>query len=162
MKKISLGMCLVLMTSIFVCAMSKPSKNVPTEPTKPAETVVPAVKSVAGKIPEKLRAYLLTGLPKAMTQIVSADNKVDVLVTFEAIMKNGNKQNVTVTLLQDLNVLKVGTDDKDAYLVLALSPRDAQYLALAQKEGDVSVIVRPTEDKNHYLMEIATFEKLFN
>ena len=46
-------------------------------------------------------------------------------------------------------------------LSLALSPRDAQYLALAQAEGDISVILRTPGDVTNYLMEIATFEKLF-
>ena len=89
------------------------------------------------------------------------------------------------TLLQNVKVLGVGNDlgqgldaktasalknkDEDASadsdstaLALALSPRDAQYLALAQKEGDISVILRSHGDVASYLMEIATFEKLFN
>ena len=58
-------------------------------------------------------------------------------------------------------------DDASAYsdstsLALALSPRDAQYLALAQQEGKISVILRSHGDVTQYIMEIATFEKLFN
>ena len=62
--------------------------------------------------------------------------------------------------------MKSKDEDAAAYsdnstLALSLSPRDAQYLALAQAEGDISVILRSHGDVNNYLMEIATFEKLF-
>ncbi|MDO5765460.1 MAG: RcpC/CpaB family pilus assembly protein [Elusimicrobiales bacterium] len=92
---------------------------------------------------------------------------------------------MAVTLLQNVKVLGVGGDlgqgldartaaamkskeeDASAYsdssaLSLSLSPRDAQYLALAQAEGDISVILRSHGDVTNYLMEIATFDKLFN
>ena len=39
---------------------------------------------------------------------------------------------------------------------------DKSRMALAQKEGDISVILRSHGDVTNYLMEIATFEKLFN
>ena len=47
-------------------------------------------------------------------------------------------------------------------LALSLSPRDAQYLALAQAEGDISVILRSHGDVTNFLIEVATFDKLFN
>ena len=119
-----------------------------------------------------------------MAGMIKPDDNVDILLTFEAVMKNGARQKVTVTLLQNIKVLGVGAnlgqgldaksaagmrskeDEAAAYtdsstLSLALSPRDAQYLALAQSEGDVSVILRSHGDGTNYLMEIATFEKLF-
>ena len=117
--------------------------------------------------------------------MIKPDDNVDVLLTFEAVMKNGSHQNVTITLLQNVKVLGVGSDlgqgldaktanamkskddDAAAYsdtssLSLALSSKDAQYLALALKEGDISVILRSHGDMTTYIMEVATFDKLFN
>jgi len=139
---------------------------------------------LSSKIPVQMRGFIINNIPVATASMIKPDDNVDVLLTFEALMKNGQRQKVTVTLLQNVKVLGVGADlgqgldaksaanlkDKDedasAYsdsssLSLALSPRDAQYLALAQAEGDLSVILRSHGDVTNYLMEIATFEKLF-
>jgi len=131
-----------------------------------------------------MRGYIIN-VPTAMAGMIKPDDNVDVLLTFEAMMKTGQRQKVAVTLLQNVKVLGVGGDlgqgldartaaamkskeeDASAYsdssaLSLSLSPRDAQYLALAQAEGDISVILRSHGDVTNYLMEIATFDKLFN
>ena len=140
---------------------------------------------LSSKIPVQMRGFIVNNVPIATASLIKPDDNVDILLTFQAQMKNGTQQNVTVTLLQNVKVLGVGNDlgqgldaksasalknkdeDASAYsdsvaLALALSPRDAQYLALAQKEGDISVILRSHGDVTNYLMEIATFEKLFN
>lgn len=140
---------------------------------------------LSSKIPVQMRGFIINNVPIATASLIKPDDNVDILLTFSAVMKNGTQQNVTVTLLQNVKVLGVGNDlgqgldsksasalknkdeDASAYsdsvaLALALSPRDAQYLALAQKEGDISVILRSHGDVTNYLMEIATFEKLFN
>ncbi len=140
---------------------------------------------LSSKIPVQMRGFIINNIPVATAGLIKPDDNVDILLTFSAVMKNGTQQNVTVTLLQNVKVLGVGNDlgqgldakaasalknkdeDASAYsdsvaLALALSPRDAQYLALAQKEGDISVILRSHGDVTNYLMEIATFEKLFN
>ena len=140
---------------------------------------------LSSKIPVQMRGFVINNIPIATASLIKPDDNVDILLTFAALMKNGTQQNVTVTLLQNIKVLGVGADlgqgldaktanalkskDEDAAaysdssaLALALSPRDAQYLALAQKEGDISVILRSHGDVTNYLMEIATFEKLFN
>ncbi len=140
---------------------------------------------LSSKIPVQMRGFVINNVPVTTASLIKPDDNVDILLTFAAVMKNGTQQNVTVTLLQNVKVLGVGNDlgqgldaktasalknkdeDASAYsdstaLALALSPRDAQYLALAQKEGDISVILRSHGDVTNYLMEIATFEKLFN
>lgn len=140
---------------------------------------------LSSKIPVQMRGFVINSVPVTTASLIKPDDNVDILLTFAAVMKNGTQQNVTVTLLQNVKVLGVGNDlgqgldaktasalknkdeDASAYsdstaLALALSPRDAQYLALAQKEGDISVILRSHGDVTNYLMEIATFEKLFN
>ena len=176
MKKISLGIGAVLLASVFVCGMSKRAQNMPAvaaESTSVSAETAPIVavkKSVAKDVPVQLRGYLLANLPQAMAEIVSANDRVDVLTTFSALMKDGTRQKVTVTLLQNVKVLKVGTIENKAkvgtvenkaYVVLALSPRDSQYMALSEQEGEIAVIVRPTGDEAQYIMEISTLEKLF-
>lgn len=139
---------------------------------------------LSSKIPVQMRGYVIN-VPVTTAGMIKPDDNVDVLLTFEAMMKNGSRQKVAVTLLQNVKVLGVGSDlgqgldartaaamknkeeDASAYsdnsvLSLSLSPRDAQYLALAQAEGDISVILRSHGDVTNYLMEIATFDKLFN
>lgn len=138
---------------------------------------------LSSKIPVQMRGFIIN-IPLATASMIKPDDNVDILLTFEAVMKSGSRQKVAVTLLQNVKVLGVGADlgqgldaksanamkDKDedasAYsdssaLSLALSPRDAQFLALAQAEGDISVILRTPGDVTNYIMEIATFEKLF-
>ena len=138
---------------------------------------------LSSKIPVQLRGFVMT-VDNNVASMIKPDDKVDILLTFEAMMKSGARQRVTVTLLQAITVLGVGAnlgqgldakaaaalrnqeEDSAAYtdstaLSLALSPRDAQYLALAREEGNLSVVLRSPGDVNMYQMEIATFEKLF-
>lgn len=152
--------------------------------SKYAVTSLSPEAGLSSKIPVQMRGFVLTNVPISTASMIKPDDNVDILLTFEAVMKNGARQKVTVTLLQNIKVLGVGAnlgqgldaksaagmrskeDEAAAYtdsstLSLALSPRDAQYLALAQSEGDVSVILRSHGDGTNYLMEIATFEKLF-
>lgn len=151
--------------------------------SKYAVTSLSPEAGLSSKIPVQMRGFIIN-VPIATASMIKPDDNIDVLLTFEAVMKSGTRQKVTVTLLQNVKVLGVGSDlgqgldakaanamknkeeDAAAYsdssaLSLALSPRDAQYLALAQSEGDVSVILRSHGDVTNYLMEIATFEKLF-
>ena len=140
---------------------------------------------LSSKIPVKMRGFIINDVPVATASLIKPDDNVDILFTFQAQMKNGTQQDITVTLLQNVKVLGVGGDlgqgldaksaaalknkdeDASAYsdnvaLALSLSPRDAQYLALAQQQGKITVILRSHGDVTNYLMEIATFEKLFN
>lgn len=138
---------------------------------------------LSSKIPARMRGFMIR-VDAASAGMIKPDDNVDILLTFNAVMKNGAPQRVTVTLLQNIKVLGVGAnlgqgldaksaaglqskeEEAAAYtdsstLSLALSPRDAQYLALAQQEGELSVILRSPGDGSIYMMEIATFEQLF-
>jgi len=135
---------------------------------------------LSSKIPVQMRGYVIS----VPINTIKPDDNVDVLLTFEAVMKNGSRQKVAVTLLQNIKVLGVGSNlgqgldlktanalknkeeeeaafSDNSALSLALSPRDAQYLALAQAEGDVSVILRSHGDVTNFIMEVATFDRLF-
>ncbi len=131
------------------------------------------VEKVSTKVPSNMRATLIDGLPNVLGQLVAEGDQVDVLLTFDAVLKSGNKEHATVTLLQNVKVLTSGVQRMqtaladaektkyNGYVVLALSPRDAQYLALSRSEGVLDIVVRSPGDQTNYLMEIATFDKLF-
>ena len=139
---------------------------------------------LSSKIPVSMRGVILSDVPIQTASMIKPDDNVDILLTFEAVLKSGQRQNVTVTLLQNIKVLAVGSDlgqgvdaktaaamkskdeETSAYsdnssIALALSPKDAQYLALAKEQGKVSVILRSHGDMSLYTIEIASFERLF-
>ena len=151
--------------------------------SKYAVTSLSPEAGLSSKIPVQMRGFVMT-VDNNVASMIKPDDNVDILLTFEAMMKNGARERVTITLLQTIKVLGVGSnlgqgmdaktaaalknqeEDAAAYtdtsaLSLALSPRDAQYLALAKEEGNLSVVLRSPGDMNMYQMEIATFGKLF-
>ena len=139
-------------------------------PSKTENHVAQAVQKIAGSVPVNSRGVFVDGLPNILGQMVAAGDNVDVVLTFEATMKSGNKEKISVTLLQNVKVLAAGVEpvshmgrqsDKSGYVVLALTPRDAQYLALSRAEGVIEVIVRSPGDTSNYIIEVSTFEKLF-
>lgn len=138
---------------------------------------------LSSKIPVQMRGVVMV-VDSNVASMIKPDDNVDILFTFEATMKNGARQRVAVTLLQNIKVLGVGSnlgqgldakaaaalknqeEDASAYtdtsaLSLALTPRDAQYLALAKEEGTLSITLRSHGDVAQYVMEMATFDRLF-
>ena len=154
--------------------------------SKYAVTSLSPEAGLSSKIPVQYRGYMLP-VRADTARMVKPDDKVDVLVAFDAIMKNGSHQRVVVTLLQNVTVLGVGTNlgqgldvksasamkskeeeaaafsDNDT-LALALTPKDAQYLALARSqagEDGISVVLRSRGDMNVHIIDAATFDRLF-
>lgn len=135
------------------------------------------------KIPPGYRGMALP-VDSDILRLTKPSDRVDILVTFEAVMADGHKERVTATILQNILVLGVGTDlgqgrtsdeekarqaqeaasaqfsDKGV-LSLALNPAEAQYLALSLKQGDVSVVLRGLGDVEMHPIEMASFQKLF-
>lgn len=135
------------------------------------------------KIPPGYRGAALP-VDNELLRLVKPSDRVDILVTFEAVMADGHKERVTATILQNVLVLGVGADlgqgrtaeeekgrekaeaaqaqfsDKGA-LSLALNPAEAQYLALSMKQGDVTVVIRGLGDVEMHPIEMASFQKLF-
>jgi len=138
------------------------------------------------KIPPGYRGALMP-IDGDLKPLIKPGDRVDVLVTFQAVMKDtGQKERVTATILQNVLVIAVGTnlgqgmnaaqfknsaamEEKSAAfaerasVALALNPTEAQYLALAIKEsgGDVTVVMRGLGDVEMHPMEMASFHKLF-
>ncbi len=134
------------------------------------------------KVPPGYRGCALP-LDSELMRLIKPGDRVDVLVTFDAVMNNNNKQKVTATVLQNVLVLGVGNNlgqgmsalqaqNKDAQvsadqafadkgiLSLALNPQEAQYLALCLEQGKINTIVRGLGDMELHPMEIASFAKL--
>jgi len=135
------------------------------------------------KIPPGYRGAIL-GIENELKPLIKPGDRVDVLVTFEAVMADGRKERVTATILQNVLVIAVGTNlgqgmsakqakvatDKEdktaafsekAMIALALNPNEAQYLSLAMKQGDTAVVLRGLGDVEMHPMEMASFRKLF-
>ena len=135
------------------------------------------------KIPPGYRGTIM-GVEGELKALLKPGDRVDVLVTFEALMADSRKEKVTATILQNVLVIAVGTnlgqgmssqqakvaaakEDKNAALsekaviALALNPNEAQYLALAMKQGETTVVLRGLGDVEMHPMEMASFRKLF-
>lgn len=135
------------------------------------------------KVPPGERGTVLS-VESGLIGLIKPGDRIDIMVTFEAVMLDGRKEKVTATILQNILVLGVGGDlgqamsakDSDAKkkaqksvqsfgdksaLSLSMSPVEAQFLALSEKQGDISVIVRGMGDMEKHPMELASFRKLF-
>ncbi|MCK4935430.1 MAG: Flp pilus assembly protein CpaB [Elusimicrobiales bacterium] len=134
------------------------------------------------KVPPGYRGCVLP-MGNEILKLIKPGDRIDVLVTFTAVMAGSKKSNVTATILQNVLVLGVGGNlgqgisasharssakqeaeaqafSEKGVLSLALNPQEAQYLSLSFKEGDVSIIVRGLGDVEIHPMEIASFKRL--
>jgi pilus assembly protein CpaB len=134
------------------------------------------------KVPPGYRGAIL-GVSNDLLHLIKPGDRVDVLVTFDAQFQD-RKEKVTATILQNVLVLGVagdlgqGMNARDAgnmekaeennagfsdkgVLSLALNPREAQYLALSERLGETTVVVRGLGDLEMHPMEMASFRKLF-
>ncbi|MDR1684130.1 MAG: Flp pilus assembly protein CpaB [Elusimicrobiota bacterium] len=151
---------------------------------KPALQSLSAEAGISLKVRPNYRAFILS-VDNGVSNLIKPGDKVDVLLTFDALLKSGSKEKMTATILQDIEVLGVGSNlgqgmdaatragsqeqaanaaafSDSSALSLALSPVEAQYLALAREEGEVTLIVRSTGDGNMHPIEISSFSKLFS
>ncbi len=134
------------------------------------------------KVPPGFRGCVLP-LENDLLRLIKPGDRVDILVTFDAVLGDNRKEKVTATILQNVLVLGVGSNlgqglsgsqakskaaaetadqafSEKAGLSLALNPNEAQYLALSSKQGEVVVIVRGLGDVELHPMEIASFKRL--
>ncbi|HNT98218.1 MAG TPA: RcpC/CpaB family pilus assembly protein [Elusimicrobiales bacterium] len=95
---------------------------------------------------------------------VKKGDRVDVLVTFDALMKDDRKEKVTATILQNvvvLNVMKPAKREGAGVIELLLNPNEAQYAALSVAQGQkVHISVRAPGDLELHPMEMASFRRL--
>lgn len=120
---------------------------------------------------------------KEFMSLVKPNDRIDIIVTFQGVV-GGQKEEMAVTLLQNVPVLGVGEDlgqgisareaeekkkardevaafSATGVLSLALNPSDAQYLALAEKHGKTQAVIRGLGDIEVYPMQVSALSQLF-
>ncbi|MFA6092150.1 MAG: Flp pilus assembly protein CpaB [Elusimicrobiota bacterium] len=135
------------------------------------------------KIPSGYRGAVIP-VENELLKLIKPGDRVDVMVTFDALMADNRKEKVTATILQNTLVLGVGSNlgqgmaakdfaDKEkkdeqsaafaekGILSVALNAVEAQYLSLAMKQGDITVILRGLGDVEMHPLEMASFRRLF-
>ncbi len=135
------------------------------------------------KVSPGLRGAILP-VKNELLKLVKPGDRIDILVTFDAVTVENKKDRVTATILQNILVLGVGTNlgqgltnlmakqkqaqeaeasafSEEGALSLSLNPMEAQYLALSMKQGDITVAVRGLGDLEMHPMEMASFRKFF-
>ncbi|MFH1714781.1 MAG: Flp pilus assembly protein CpaB [Elusimicrobiota bacterium] len=138
--------------------------------------VPPSVETgVSVKVPVGKRAMVIP-LPNIdLTSLIKPGDKIDLLNTFTAQLKTGGSTKITVTVLQNVVVLGVAKDlgevhiedkkDKKGGLLggdekrigqltlsIAVTPEEAQLVALAQAQGDINVTIRARNDDEGVLV----------
>lgn len=134
------------------------------------------------KVPPGYRAAAL-GIDAEMRGLVKPGDRVDVLITFDALMADGRKEKATATILQNILVLAVGRNlgqgmtagqlktsseaearsavfAERAAISLAVNPHELQFLALAAQQGVTSIGLRGPGDSNLHPIQISVLRQL--
>ncbi len=113
------------------------------------------------KVPDGYRAAAVPA-DRAELRLIKPGDRLDMTVTFSALMKDGRKETLTATILQNVLVLDVVDKGGVRAVVLALNPNEAQYAMLSLSDGyRVHFTLRGPKDVAMYPMEMAGFSKLF-
>ncbi|MBR4507946.1 MAG: Flp pilus assembly protein CpaB [Elusimicrobiaceae bacterium] len=152
--------------------------------TKPSLSSLSPEMGISLKVQPGNRAYILE-VKNQVAKMIKPGDKVDILITFDAQLKNSNKEKMSVIILQNILVLGVGSnlgqgldsaaknknkeDEQNSAafsdmstLSLSLGLEAPQYLALAEEEGEITVVVRAPGDMNENSVPITSFSSLFN
>jgi Flp pilus assembly protein CpaB len=111
-------------------------------------------------VPPGYRATIVPA-DKLETLFIKAGDRLDMTVTFSAVMADDRRETVTASILQ--NVLVLDTVDKGGLhaVVLALNPNEAQYAMLSLTDGyRIHFTIRGKGDTEVHPMEIASFRRL--
>lgn len=110
------------------------------------------------KVPPGYRATVVQA-DKAEFLFIKPGDRLDMLVTFDAVMKNDTKEKVTASILQNVLVLDTVCKDGIYAVVLALNPNEAQY-AMLSYAYQIHFTIRGKGDTEMHPMEIASFKRL--
>lgn len=136
------------------------------------------------KIPPGYRGAVLPVDP-GLKPLLKPGDRIDILLSFEAVMEGNRRERVTITILQNVLVVAVGVNmgqgatagqlkaqtDKDdkanlftdkALISVALNPHELEYLALAQRQGDINIGVRGLGDSDVHPMPMASLSRLMS
>ncbi|MHB0996729.1 MAG: RcpC/CpaB family pilus assembly protein [Elusimicrobiales bacterium] len=125
---------------------------------KPASRYTPEARILPG--------YRGVSLPLSGSQalFVEKGDRVDMLVTFDAVMAGDAREKVTATILQNVLVTAVRKPaaGEPGVVQLLCNPNEAQYAALSLAQaGNINLVRRAPGDMELRPMEIASFGKLF-
>jgi hypothetical protein len=113
-----------------------------------------------------LPGYRGVSLPVSASQamFLSRGERVDMLVSFEALTGADTKEKVTATILQNVivtGVQKAAAAGEPGVVQLLCNPNEAQYAALSLAQGSsITLIRRAPGDTEMRPMEIASFRRL--
>lgn len=127
---------------------------------KKSDAKAPARKGV---LSAGYRGFSMT-LSGSQLAFLNKGDRVDVLVTFEAKLKDDAKEKVTATILQNVVVLGIRQPaklDEPGVVELEVNPNEGQYAALSIAQGSVQLLLRAEGDTEMHPMEMASFRKLF-
>lgn len=110
------------------------------------------------KVPPGYRATVVQA-DKAEFLFIKPGDRLDMLVTFDAQMKDNSKEKVTASILQNVLVLDTVCKDGIYAVVLALNPNEAQY-AMLSYAYQIHFTIRGKGDVEMHPMEIASFKRL--
>lgn len=125
--------------------------------------------SLAAVLPDGMRATTVRiNDVSGVAGFIQPNDSVDVLVTREIANANNSNQ-ITDILLQDVRVIAIDQNAKDAKgqpalartATLEVDPIEAQKLALAQQVGSLSLVLRkPGEEQNNPLLQTVNLSDL--
>ena len=133
---------------------------------KAAESAEVSSGTYSGRPAELVKGYRAIALSAPGDQLlyVKKGDRVDLMVTFEAVTEKNRKETVTVTVLQNAAVTNVVRPDKvegAGTIELLLDPGEAQFAALSVAQAkNLSIVVRAPGDSELHSMEMASFRKL--
>ena len=110
------------------------------------------------QVPPGYRAVVVPA-DKAEFLFIKPGARIDMLVTFDARMKDDTKEKVTASILQNVLVLDTVCKDGINAVVLALNPNEAQY-AMLSLAYQIHFTIRGKGDTELHPMEIASFKRL--
>lgn len=107
------------------------------------------------RIPSGMRALTVPlDRVRGVDGAIRSGDRVDILVTLDTNVLDDVR---TIVLLQDIEVLRVGGDQEEGgcadTVTLALLPRQAEELTLADEKGSLRLALRGADDEQRYETE---------
>jgi len=129
----------------------------PNEPVRNSLLAAPGAVGLTTKIPDGMRAVAVeTNDVTNVSGFLFPGCHVDVLVTFRPENGRGDQEDLTATVLQNVEVLSTGErlkpdptgkPEKVRQVTMLLNPDDAQKLVLAANKGTVQFVLRNGTDQ---------------
>ncbi|MDA8130238.1 MAG: RcpC/CpaB family pilus assembly protein [Elusimicrobia bacterium] len=159
-----LGLTVIAALTLAAAPSNLPADEAaaPGAPASVQEAEKPVKASVATGLVAGYRGASIA-LPGDQLLYLRRGDRVDVMVTFDAAMKD-SKETVTATILQNVVVINVARPEKvtgTGAVELLLNPNEAQYLALSVSQAKrITIAVRAVGDTELHPMEMASFRRL--